>query len=125
MKIRKVRVGIKDLKTALNEFVETGKAIEEGRPVKKEKGVYFTSIEAFRKAITPKRLELLRAIKTGKPSSIRQLSKIAERDVKNVSTDIKFLEQVGLVDTKRNGEEEKEVTPVVSYDKIMFEISVS
>ncbi len=28
MKIRKVRVGIKDLETALNEFVETGRALE-------------------------------------------------------------------------------------------------
>jgi len=125
MKIRKVRVGIKDLKTVLNEFVEIGKAVEEGKPVKKEKGVYFTSVEAFRKAITPKRLALLKAIKTEKPSSVRQLSKIAERDVKNVSTDIKFLEQVGLVDIKRNDEAEKEITPSVSYDKILFEIAVS
>ena len=125
MKIRKVRVGIKDLKTALNEFVEIGKAVEEGKPVKKEKGVYFTSVEAFRKAITPKRLALLKAIKTEKPSSVRQLSKIVERDVKNVSTDIKFLEQVGLVDIKRNDEAEKEITPSVSYDKILFEIAVS
>ena len=28
MKIRKVKVGIKDVKTALNEFVDIGKAIE-------------------------------------------------------------------------------------------------
>ena len=125
MKIRKVRVGIKDLKTALNEFVEIGKAVEEGKPVKKEKGVYFTSVEAFRKAITPKRLALLKAIKTEKPSSVRQLSKIAERDVKNVSTDIKFLEQVGLVDIKRNDKTEKEITPSVNYDRILFEIAVS
>ena len=125
MKIRKVRVGIKDLKTGLNEFVEIGKAVQEGKPVKKEKGVYFTSVEAFRKAITPKRLALLKAIKTEKPSSVRQLSKIAERDVKNVSTDIKFLEQVGLVDIKRNDGAEKEITPSVNYDKILFEIAVS
>lgn len=125
MKIRKVRVGIKDLKTALNEFVEIGKAVEEGKLVQKEKGVYFTSVEAFRKAITPKRLALLKAIKTEKPSSVRQLSKIAGRDVKNVSTDIKFLEQVGLVDIKRNDKAKKEITPSVSYDKILFEIAVS
>ncbi len=125
MRIRKVRVGIKDLKTALNEFVEIGKAVEKGKPVQKEKGVYFTSVEAFRKAITPKRLALLKAIKTEKPSSIRQLSKIAERDVKNVSTDIKFLDQVGLVDIKRNVKAEKEITPSVNYDKILFEIAVS
>jgi predicted transcriptional regulator len=54
-----------------------------------------------------------------------QLSIIAERDVKNVSTDIKFLEQVGLVDIKRNDEAEKEITPSVRYDKILFEIAVS
>ncbi len=125
MKIRKVRVGIKDLKTALNEFVEIGKAVEEGKPVKKEKGVYFTTVEAFRKAITPRRLALLKAIKTEKPSSVRQLSKIAGRDVKNVSTDIKFLDQVGLVDIKRNDKAKKEITPSVSYDKILFEIAVS
>jgi predicted transcriptional regulator len=125
MKIRKVRVGIKDLKTALNEFVEIGKAVEEGKPVKKEKGVYFTTVEDFRKAITPKRLALLKAIKTEKPSSVRQLSKIAGRDVKNVSTDIKFLDQVGLVDIKRNDKAKKEITPSVSYDKILFEIAVS
>jgi predicted transcriptional regulator len=125
MKIRKVRVGIKDLKTALNEFVVIGKAVEDRKPVKNDKGVYFTTVEAFRKAITPKRLALLKAIKTEKPSSVRQLSKIAERDVKNVSTDIKFLEQVGLVDIKRNDKTEKEITPSVNYDRILFEIAVS
>ena len=125
MKIRKVKVGIKDLKTALNEFVQTGKAIEEGKPVKKEKGVYFTSVAAFRKAITPKRLELLNVIKKEKPSSVRQLSKFAERDVKNVSTDVKFLEQAGLVDIKRDDKPEKEIIPSVSYDIILFEIAIS
>lgn len=125
MKIRKVSVGIKDLETALNEFVETGRSIEKGGPAKKEKGVYFTSVEAFRKALTPRRLELLRAIKTQRPSSVRNLSKIMERDIKNVSTDIKFLEQVGLVDTKKNTEGEKGITPFVNYDKILFEIAVA
>lgn len=125
MKIRKVRVGIKDLETVLNEFVETGRALEKGKTVKKEKGVYFTSVEAFRKAVTPKRLALLRAIKTEKPSSVRQLSKITDRDIKNVSTDIRFLEQVGLVDIKKNIGAEREVKPLVNYDKILFEIAVS
>ena len=125
MKIRKVRVGIKDLETVLSEFVETGRALEKGKIVKKEKGVYFTSVEAFRKAVTPKRLALLRAIKTEKPSSVRQLSKITDRDIKNVSTDIRFLEQVGLVDIKKNIGAEKEVKPLVNYDKILFEIAVS
>jgi hypothetical protein len=36
MKIRKVRVGIKDLKTALSEFVLIGKAVESVRLFKRE-----------------------------------------------------------------------------------------
>ncbi|MEA5112675.1 MAG: hypothetical protein VB050_01465 [Geobacteraceae bacterium] len=42
---------------------------------KKQEGVYFTDYEAFRKALTPKRLELLRIIKEQKPISIHQLAK--------------------------------------------------
>jgi len=122
MKIRKVRVGIKDLKTALNEFIGIAKDIENGTPVKKEKGVYFKGVEAFRKAITPKRIALLHAVRTEKPSSVRRLSEIAGRDV---STDIKFLEQVGLIDIKKDDEPEKEIMPFVGYDKILFEIAVS
>ncbi len=125
MKIRKVRVGIKNLETVLNEFVQTGRTLENRKQVKKEKGVYFTSVEAFRKALTPRRLALLKAIKTEKPSSVRQLSRITQRDIKNVSTDIKFLEQVGLVDIKKKIKREKEITPRVNYDKILFEIAVT
>ncbi len=59
MKIKKVKVGIKDVQTALNEFVETGKSLQKGNIVKKDMGVYFTSVEAFRRALTPKRIEVL------------------------------------------------------------------
>ncbi len=89
-----------------------------------ETGVYFTSIEAFRKAITPKRLALLRAIKTEKPSSVRELSRIAGRDVKNVSMDVKFLTQVGLVELTPTDGAERSMTPRVDYDQIRFEIDV-
>ena len=124
MKIRRVKIGIKSFESALNDFVETGKTLEKGKPVKKENGVYFTSVEAFRKALSPRRLELLRAIKTEKPSSIRHLSKITERNIKNVSTDINFLEQAGLIDIEKHITTEREITPFVSYDKILFEIAV-
>ena len=122
MKARKVHIGIKNIKTALNGFVEIGEALEQGEHVaKKSGGVYFTSLEAFRKALTPKRLELLRAIKEEKPASINQLSKIVERNIKNVSQDMKYLVQIGLVERK---ETEKKVTPFVGYDTIQLEIAV-
>src|SRR4030043_421631 len=98
MKVKRIKIGIKDVKTALDDFVKTGEAIEQGKRVKKEAGVYFTSLEAFRKALTPKRLELLHIIKAKKPASINELARMAHRDIKNISDDLKYLEQIGLIE---------------------------
>ncbi|KAF0146150.1 MAG: hypothetical protein FD156_177 [Nitrospirae bacterium] len=121
MRVKKIKIGIKDLKTALEDFVKTGEAIERGEKVKKESGVYFTSFEAFRKVLTPKRLELLHTIKTRKPSSIHELARMAKRDVKNVADDVKYLEQIGLIEKK---ETDHKTAPVTKYDRIALEIAV-
>lgn len=121
MKVKKIKIGIKDIKTVLDEFVETGEAIERGKKVKKEKGVYFTSLEAFRKVLTPKRLELLHIIKTRKPSSINELARFAKRDIKNVADDVKHLERIGFIVIEAG---KRRSTPVVKYDKINLEIAV-
>ena len=122
MKVRKVKIGIKDVETLLNEFADAAGAIEAGKKVKHERGVYFTNIQAFRRALTQKRLELLHAIKTEHPSSINHLARILQRDIKNVAADVRFLEQAGLIDTKK--ETSKEIAPHVTYDKILLEIAV-
>ncbi|MEW5745394.1 MAG: hypothetical protein AB1805_08170 [Nitrospirota bacterium] len=121
MKVKKIKIGIKDLKTALNEFAEKAKAIERGEKVKKETGLYFTSFEAFRKALTPKRLELLHIIKTRKPSSINELARMAKRDVKNIADDVNYLERIGLIEKKAT---DHKTAPVITYDKISLEIAV-
>lgn len=121
MKVKKVRIGIKDLKAVLDDFVNVGETIEQGKKVKKEIGVYFTSIEAFRRVLTPKRLELLHIIKTQKPKSINDLARLANRDVKNVALDVQHLEQIGLVEIE---EVSRKSVPTVNYDKIALEIAV-
>lgn len=121
MKIKRVKIEIKDIKTSLDDFVKAGEAIEKEETLKKESGVYFTSFEAFRKALTPKRLELLHIIKEIKPASINQLARDVNRNIKNVSDDVKYLAQIGLVERK---ETDKEVSPFVKYDKILLEITV-
>src|SRR5574340_763562 len=112
MRIKKIKIGIKDLKTALKEFAERADAIERGKTAKKEAGVYFTSFEAFRKILTPKRLELLHIIKIQKPSSINELARMAKRDVKNVAEDVKYLEQIGLIEKKKT---DNKTAPVTKY----------
>ena len=121
MKIKRVRTGIKDLKSGLDKFVQTAKSIQQGKKVKKVGGIYFSSFEDFRKELTPKRLELLHSIKTHRPSSINQVARLVKRYIKNFSDELKYLAQIGLIERK---EKEKEISPTINYEKILLEISV-
>ncbi len=121
MKVKRIKIGIKDLKNVLDDFVQTGEAIEKGKKVRKEKGIYFTNFEAFRRALTPKRLELLHIIKTKKPSSINELARLAKRDIKNVVDDVNYMQKLGLIEKK---EKERKTAPVINYDSISLEIAV-
>ncbi|MFZ3064983.1 MAG: winged helix DNA-binding protein [Nitrospirota bacterium] len=124
MKVKRVKIGIKSVKEVLKDFVKTGEAIERGEKVKKEKGVYFESIEGFRKALTPKRLELLHLIKEKHPKSLQELARLADRDMKSIITDIEILEELDLIDMKRKKEGRRESEPKVSYDAIELLVAV-
>lgn len=121
MKIKKIR--IKGLQSMLDDVVITAEAIERGERLKPVRGaeVYFTSFEAVRKVLTPKRLELLHIIKTQNPTSISELARLAKRDVKNVADDVKYLAEVGLIDKKETA---KQTSLSVSYDRLAFEMAV-
>src|SRR4030065_1128957 len=100
MRVKTVRIGIKDMQTALDDFVRTAEAIERGEKVKKRTGVYFTSMEAFRKVLTVRRMDLLHLIREAKPAAPHELARLAQRNIKNVSAAVKYLAQVGLVELK-------------------------
>jgi predicted transcriptional regulator len=124
MKAKRIRIGIKTVPEALEDFVKTGEVIQRGRNVRTEKGVYFESIEGFRRALTPKRLELLRLIKEKHPESLQELARFAHRDMKSIVTDINILESLDLVDLKRKSTGRKQSTPTVNYDQIDLQIAV-
>ena len=46
---------------------------------------------------------------------------MAKRDIKNIAEDVKYLEQIGLVEKKATDHKTK---PVIDYDKIALEIVV-
>jgi predicted transcriptional regulator len=52
---------------------------------------------------------------------IHELARLAHRNIKNVSDDVRYLAQVGLVDLR---EGKKKVSARVSYDRILLEIAV-
>jgi len=121
MKVKKVKIGIRSVEETLGDAKAAMKSIEQGKKVQRTTGVYFTSLEAFRRALTPKRLELLHVIKDKAPGSLRELAELSKRDVKNVSDDVKYLEQVGLIERRGAGRATK---PTVDYDAIELEIAI-
>ena len=61
MKVRKVKIGIRNFDETLDEVAETAKAAAAGKKVKpKGHRLFFTSPEALRRFLTPKKLELIR-----------------------------------------------------------------
>jgi predicted transcriptional regulator len=124
MKIRKVKIAIKSFDAVLGNVKNTMKRIADGDDVKRENGVYFENLAAFKRALTEKRLMMLHTIKERRPSSIYALAKMLGRDIKNVTTDLEYLRAIGLVEMKRSGEKRERVIPEVNYDKIGLEIAV-
>ncbi|HBO83643.1 MAG: hypothetical protein A2073_03615 [Deltaproteobacteria bacterium GWC2_42_11] len=124
MKVKKVKIGIKNLKEVLEDFARTAEAIERGEKVKRRRGYYFENLAAFRRALTQKRLEMLHVIKKERPASVYELAKMLDRDTKNVTQDLEYLKQVGLVEIRRTKEKQERNIPEVKYDKINLEIAV-
>lgn len=124
MKIKNILIGIKTPKEGAREFITAMKDIQAGkRPAKKE-GVYFTSLEAMRKALTPKRIELVHLIREKAPDSIYELARLSGRDIKNVQEDITLLARIGLVALSRTKTARERIIPRVSYDRLQLQIPV-
>lgn len=124
MKVKNVKLAIKSTQDMMSEAEEVMEKLSRGEKVKKHVGVYFESVDAFRKILTDKRLEILHTIRTKHPASIYELSKMLKRDEKNVSEDLGFLENVGLVKLKKKKEGRERTILNVPYEKIQLEISI-
>ena len=86
-----------------------------------EESLFFVDIETFRKCLTPKRLTLLLEIGTvaeKRPQSVRALAALLGREVKNVSGDLEYLRQVGLVEFRPSTVHGNARALVVPYDRL-------
>ncbi|MBI5100589.1 MAG: hypothetical protein HZB33_01950 [Nitrospirae bacterium] len=126
MKVKNVTIGIKSVRDVLEDTGDVMARIERGERVSRRKpGVYFENLDVMRKAITAERLRLLKVIKDNHPESLYALAKMLERNLKNVSDDVRYLADLGLIELakgKTNGREK--TTPIVRYEKIRVEIAV-
>ena len=124
MEIKKIKIGIKTEQEALKEFAHCFKQAAKGEAIEKKKGVFFESVEAVRKFMTPKRIELIRVIHRQKPASAYELAKIVGRDVKSVMHDLLVLKTVGFVTLKKEETNREKIRPFVEYDAVQIEIAV-
>lgn len=124
MRARNIKIGVKDLRTVLDETRETMERIAAGQVAQKVQDVNFTSYEAMRKILTPHRLELLHVIKEQRPGSVYQLAQFLGRDTKNINDDLAILANVGLIELRKTTKGKNKVIPCVTVDKIQVEITV-
>ena len=118
MKVKNVVIEVRSLKSALREFAEVYGKLKRGENVEPKFGIGFESVEGFRRVMTDKRMEVLKAIKEKSPDSIYELAGIVKRDLKSVNGDIKILKDLGLVSLEKERSVRKRVKPIVEFDRL-------
>ena len=122
MKVKKVKVALRSTDEVLKEAAETMESVARGKRIKpKGHRLFFTSPEALRRFLTPKRLEVIRLIRQRRPDSINQLATLAHRDFKRVYEDVMSLAGAGLVDM---GKDKGRRRILRVADELRFEIVV-
>lgn len=124
MKVKNIKIGIRTRDEAFKAAKEAMLRIAKGERVKKHAGVYFENLDAMRRVLTEKRLEILHTIKKRQPSSTYELAKILGRDITNVIDDLNYLRELGLVSLKKEKTGREKTVPAVNYDRIRLEIAV-
>jgi predicted transcriptional regulator len=94
---KRIRIGIGDPMRTTKDFIDAWKRAERGEKVEAEQRLNFENLETLLRTLTPVRWILLKTLRTNGPMSIRALASALGRDYKNVHTDVRRLEHVGLI----------------------------
>nr|WP_210424215.1 transcriptional regulator [Halorussus ruber] len=81
----------------------------------------FGTYDEFVDSLTPLRLELIKAIANEQPESMREATRLVDRDVSDVHSDLKHLEVLGILGLKEGGPGGA-IQPIVPFDKIEMHI---
>jgi len=102
MSKKHIHVGVEDANHGLNRFVEAWHKAEQGDIANEEVHLNYEDLSMLLSVLSPKRIELLKALRQKGPMSVRSLAKESGRDYKNVHTDIATLEESGLIERTEN-----------------------
>ena len=90
-----------NLRGVLDEVAAAWRAAEAGAPVPADDKLCFVDWAALRAVLTPKRYELVRALRNAPAAGVRPLARALGRDVKRVHADVVALEELGLIERDR------------------------
>ena len=119
-----VRLTVKPTKEVLKRFATTFGKLRKDQKVKTHVGISFESVEGLRNVLTQRRLELLSVVRHKRPQSIYELSRLLNRDLKSVSTDLKVLKENDFIGFKKVNHGRQRVVPLVNFDKIDIVVKV-
>jgi len=103
---KRIQIGVGRAASTARDFIDTWKRAERGEKIDARQRLNFESLEALLKTLTPGRWALLKKLRAKGPSSIRALAKEMGRDYKNVHTDVRRLEHIGLIGRTQEGKVE-------------------
>lgn len=125
MKIKHITLKVKTLDEMAADFKRVWKEAGKGKSVREAiETICFDSVEDMQKFLSPERIRLLKMVHEKNPKSIYELAKMLDRDRKNVTEDVKMLENVGLIERKTAKNGKQKVKLVVDYDRIQMDIAV-
>ena len=119
-----IEIKIQPIKAALEDFARTLEKAGKGEKIKPRSIIGFESIDGLRNVLTNRRMELLSAVKHKKPRSVYQLSKLLNRDIKSVNTDLKVLKESKFIEFQKVDEKRKRTVPIVNFDDIKITVTV-
>ena len=99
---KQITIGVGEAATTAKDFIEAWKFAERGDPDQEKHRLHFEDIEVLLKTLTPGRWALLKKLHANGPMSIRALANDLRRDYKNVHTDVRRLEKIGLIGRTKN-----------------------
>jgi len=123
MRVKRIKIGISEAGTIFGEAAAALDRLETGRKAQRQTGwIYFSDVREVGKVLTPKRLEILKAIRDHHPDSVRALAQLTGRNVKNVADDLQLLASLGFVDLGRRARPGGKRPPRVPYDTLTLEV---
>ena len=94
---KEIQIGTGDAIQPTKGFIDAWKRAERGKRVKTAEQLNFENLETLLRTLPSGRWILLKTLCAKGPMSIRGLAKSLGRDYKNVHTDVRRLEHIGLI----------------------------